>query len=194
MNEGFLDVVLEQFKLLPAYSEQLIAVIQSACRTFLCEESLLFLLEVCTLIQDCWPIASAQVAHRHEVFGAWHCAQVNDLQKREEAQEEQVSALLETAQHIAATYVKPGSDYEINISSNQVHRCLDRVKGFAGWYEEVASKDPARVRERKVAPAFAEAFDEIERMLAQNIMKHVEAQEEYHLATASHFIQTNNLS
>lgn len=32
--------------------------------------------------------------------------------------------LLLEAEHIVKTYVKPGSEYEINISSTQMHRCL----------------------------------------------------------------------
>lgn len=34
------------------------------------------------------------------------------------------AAWLLEAEHIVKTYVKPGSEYEINISSAQMHRCL----------------------------------------------------------------------
>jgi len=46
----------------------------------------------------------------------------------------------------------------------------------------------------QVGPCFEEAFHEVEKVLAKNIMEYVESLETYQIAMAGHFIEENHLS
>jgi hypothetical protein len=83
--------------------------------------------------------------------------------------------------------VRPGSDYEINISSAQVARTIKGVERF-----ERAAKGGTLTGTvggvGLMCEVFAEAFSEVAHMLAQNLLSRVQARDDFQAAMAARVI------
>jgi hypothetical protein len=148
--------------------EALRGIYREECRRTLCEESLIFLLDV------------------------------QALEAAEEEGTATTASLLLMARRIVSTYISPNSEFEVNISSRQVQRIfkeMERVErvinvsagGGGGGGEGQVSVASSEV---SLSGVFTEAFGEIARMLSQNVVPRLETQEAYHTALAAYTMRT----